>query len=148
MEVTNLIHTEQVIGKNRSFFIDLKKTVKGNNYLTITQSRKKENDEKEFTKIFLFEQDIARFSEAMMRSLLKFTLVKDKETEAYKAAVREEYPNAYTKWSDADEAELKTLFSKGQDIDKLCKKFQRNAAGIQYRLIKLGLMEPEEVKTK
>jgi len=148
MEITNLLHTEQVIGTRRSFFIDLKKSVNGTNYLSITQSQKVDEENKEYTKIVLFENEIARFSEALMRSLLQFTLVQDAEIKKYKAAIKDQYPKAYSKWTPTDEERLKELFNQGHDVENLCDNLQRNSAGILARLKKLGLTVEETGQEK
>jgi len=147
MENKNLLHTEQVSGPTKSFYLDLKKADNGNNYLVITQSRRIDDENQERTRIILFENEIGRFSEAMMRSLLQFSMVQNAEVRRYKSHVQEQYPKAYTKWSNEDEQQLKNLFEKGHGVEDLTVSLERNAAGVMARLRKLGLVGDEVTAT-
>ncbi len=143
MENKNLLHTEQVSGPTKSFFLDLKKTENGKNYLVITQSRRVDEENRERTRIILFENEIAKFSEAMMRSLLQFSMVQDAEVRRYKSHVQEQFPKAYSRWSTEDEMQLKNLFEQGHGVEDLTISLERNAAGVMARLKKLGLIGEE-----
>jgi ATP-dependent exoDNAse (exonuclease V) alpha subunit len=54
------------------------------------------------------------------------------------AKMREQYPNAYRPWSEADDKKLVKLFSAGKDVDveKLTKQFGRHPRSIRLRLEK------------
>ena len=145
MENKNLIHTEQVSGPTKSFYMDLKKSENGRNYLVITQSRKIDDENQERTRIIVFQNEIARFSEAMMRSLIQFSVKEDEEVLRYKQAVKEQYPKAYSKWTKEDEIQLKELFESGQDVEDITVSLERNTAGVLARLRKLGLTQDEVV---
>lgn len=54
-------------------------------------------------------------------------------------ACRQEFPNAYTLWNDADDAELTALWSGGASLEELSQHFQRKPGAILSRLKKLGL---------
>lgn len=54
-------------------------------------------------------------------------------------ACRQEFPNAYTPWNDADDAELTALWSGGASLEELSQHFQRKPGAISSRLKKLGL---------
>lgn len=139
MENKNLVHTEFVNGYDKSIYLDLKKANSGNNYLVITQSRRVDEENRERTKIILFEHEIAKFSEAMMRSLLRFNLVKkDKEK------ISKKYSKAFTRWTVEDEQQLAELYTQGCAVEDLTISLERNAAAITARLKKLGLMIAEE----
>ena len=56
MENKNLVHTEFVHGPGKTFYLDLKKSNNGRNYLVITQSRKVDEEHRERTSIILFEK--------------------------------------------------------------------------------------------
>ena len=58
------------------------------------------------------------------------------------AKVREKHPNAGKAWSDADDEELRRLFSSGNAIDDLSLLFGRTPNGIRVRLERLGLIAP------
>lgn len=65
---------------------------------------------------------------------------KPKKTEAFVAA-REEHPNAYRRWSEGQDEELKQLFAGGWKVKDLADKFGRRRGAIRSRLEKLGLLE-------
>lgn len=54
-------------------------------------------------------------------------------------ACRQEFPNAYTPWNDADDAELTALWNGGASLEELSQHFQRKPGAISSRLKKLGL---------
>lgn len=54
-------------------------------------------------------------------------------------ACRQEFPNAYTPWNDADDAELTALWSSGASLEELSQHFQRKPGAILSRLKRLGL---------
>ncbi|MCO6476129.1 MAG: DUF3276 family protein [Phaeodactylibacter sp.] len=61
----NARFSEMVKGSSRIYFMDLKETEKGSIYLTITESRKKEDGEYEKSRIILWENDFDRFAEGL-----------------------------------------------------------------------------------
>ena len=67
------LQTEQVSAGKRTYFFDIKQTVKGDNYLAITESKKKDDGSFERHSIIVFSDDIENFSEAYTRSILKYT---------------------------------------------------------------------------
>lgn len=54
-------------------------------------------------------------------------------------ACRQEFPNAYNPWDDADDAALTALWGSGASLDELSEYFQRKPGAIMSRLKKLGL---------
>lgn len=52
--------------------------------------------------------------------------------------IRKTYPNAYTKWNDADDERLNSLFLEGKTVEELVLIFGRQPGGISSRLRKLG----------
>jgi len=67
----NTLHTEQIKAGKRTYFFDIKETVHGKNYLTITESKKKDDGSFERHNIMVFPDDLEKFSEAFVRSILK-----------------------------------------------------------------------------
>jgi len=51
------------------------------------------------------------------------------------------HPNAYSRWSDEDDRQLKRLFDEGKSIEELMSIFQRNRGSITSRLRKVGATE-------
>ena len=64
------------------------------------------------------------------------------------ARVRERYPNTGKPWSEQSDQELRGLFESGNTVSDLSIYFQRTANGIRARLVKLGLLEPNEFKSR
>lgn len=54
-------------------------------------------------------------------------------------ACRQEFPNAYDPWSEADDAVLTRMWREGVTIDELAAHFQRKPGGIRSRIKKLDL---------
>ena len=54
-------------------------------------------------------------------------------------ACRQDFPNAYTPWTENDDAELTALWSSGASLDELAMHFQRKPGAIHSRIKKLGL---------
>ena len=50
--------------------------------------------------------------------------------------MRKEFPNAYTSWSDEDDARLMTQFEQGSTVDQLTQEFGRHPGSIKARLKK------------
>jgi len=145
MDNKNVLHTEQVSVNNKTFFFDLKEAKTGGSYLKITQSRLVDEDQRERTSFILFERDLAQFSNGFMKSLMAFKGRTSEERAAYKEAIRNSYPNAFTPWTKEDEGQLISLFKEGYDLEDLSKHLQRNTGGIKARIQKLGLLDASVV---
>lgn len=52
------LHTEQIKAGKRTYFFDIKETVHGKNYLTITESKKKDDGSFERHNIMVFPEDL------------------------------------------------------------------------------------------
>lgn len=140
MDNKNVLHTEQVSVNNKTFFFDLKEAKSGGSYLKITQSRLIDEDQRERTSFILFERDLAQFSSGLVKSLMAFKGRTTEERQAYKAAIRTSFPNAFTPWTEEDENQLISLFQEGYELEDLSKQLQRNIGGIKARIQKLGLL--------
>ncbi|HEX3752463.1 MAG TPA: hypothetical protein VHW06_17980 [Streptosporangiaceae bacterium] len=58
---------------------------------------------------------------------------------AYRLAeIREQYPNAYDRWSPEDDTTLREAYQRGQDVESLADAFGRNKGAIRARLMRLG----------
>lgn len=57
------------------------------------------------------------------------------------ASLREKHPNAYRRWDDAQDAQLREMFGLDEDIALLAKHFERQPGAIRARLMKLGLID-------
>jgi len=54
-------------------------------------------------------------------------------------ACRQDFPNAYTPWTENDDAELLSPWGEGATVDELAEHFQRKPGAIHSRIKKLGL---------
>lgn len=54
-------------------------------------------------------------------------------------ACRQEFPNAYSPWTNNDDAELLALWGEGATVEELAEHFQRKPGAIVSRIKKLGL---------
>ncbi len=54
--------------------------------------------------------------------------------------IRKTHPNAYRKWDEAQDNELRELFRKDAPIKEMAERFGRNGGAIRSRLVKLGLI--------
>jgi hypothetical protein len=59
--------------------------------------------------------------------------------------MRQKHPNAYKAWSADDDARLTELFRDNAKVSVLVKEFGRQRGAINSRLIRLGLIEPDDL---
>lgn len=76
------IYSQRVKAGKRTYFFDIKSTRSNDFYLTITESKKKFKDDGfyfEKHKIFLYKEDLGKFSEALLQTIehLKTELMPD-----------------------------------------------------------------------
>ena len=74
-------------------------------------------------------------------TLAELGRVADKRPGPY-AKVRETHPNAGKPWSNADDEELRRLFSGGNAVGDLALLFGRTPNGVRVRLDRLGVVNP------
>lgn len=65
----NIIHTKTIRAGKRTYFFDVKSTRNNEYYLTITESKRKFNDDGKFYyekhKVFLYPEDFEKFTDAL-----------------------------------------------------------------------------------
>jgi len=66
------LYSEKFYAGRRTYFLDVKETMKGDKYLVITESKKVE-EEFERHQIFIYEEDILKFSKAF-KNVMDFIL--------------------------------------------------------------------------
>lgn len=136
------LYSTKVNCSGRTFFFDVKEADNSNQYLVITESRKLD-DGYERKSVVLFEEDIEKFGQTFLNSLLHF---QGKDRDKMIAELRKKHPNAFKPWSDEHVAMLKEGFSNGSTVADLAKELGRNEGAVIVRLKKLGLIsETEEV---
>jgi hypothetical protein len=57
---------EKVVGKNRTYFFDVKEALNGSKYLTVSEA-KKVGDKNEYNRIMIFEDQIPAFTEGFKK---------------------------------------------------------------------------------
>jgi len=63
------LFSEMVLTYSRTYFFDVKETVKGKKYLKITESKKEGEKSYKHNRIFVFEEDILNFSGGFKKAL-------------------------------------------------------------------------------
>jgi len=141
MEKKNLYST-QVNCPGRIFFFDVREAENAQQYLVITEARKLEEGF-ERKSIVLFEEDIEKFGQTFLNSLIHF---QGKDRDKMIEELRKTHPNAFMPWTDEQVEMLKAGFSDGLTIPELAEQLGRKEGAIIVRLKKLGLIsETEEV---
>ncbi len=139
MEKKNVIHTELVNVKNRAYFLDIKVSEQGKQFLSLSQVKDREDGTSERQRMILFEEDLLLLSQGLMRTLLRFEPSERDDNESYVNKVRESYPNAFRRWTKEDETLLAELYQQGHDIPELMEHFKRNEKAIIKRLEMIGI---------
>ncbi|MEM9921561.1 MAG: DUF3276 family protein [Bacteroidota bacterium] len=139
MEMQNVLHTERIAIGKRTYFFDLKRSEKGNDYLVITESRLVEAERYERQRLVLFQDELKQFGATLMDMMLLFKgkSKQRKLSEEEIEEIRKEYPNAFVPWTTEDDQSLMQLFQEGQSIEELASHFHRKPAAIDYRIKKL-----------
>ena len=118
-------------GKRRTYFFDVKATRGNDYYLTITESRKRFNDDGyDRHKIFLYKEDFNKFSKALIEAVdyVKTDLMPDFDFDAF----NHEYPEFASDDAVADNVNVSiiespaevpiaspaTISSDGEEVDK------------------------------
>lgn len=65
------IYTEKISAGSRTYFFDIKKSIKEDEYIVISENKKKDDGTYESHKIIIFKEDLEKFSEAFIRTILK-----------------------------------------------------------------------------
>ena len=140
---TKELFTEKLIIGNKTYFFDIKQTVRKSLYITITES-KMIADGFEHHKVMVFEENIEDFTTAFRNCLVKYKQLKNDQsivkTNWLIAEIRKFYPNAYKPWTHEDDDKLATLYFEGIEIKELALAFDRNIGAIVSRLKHKGLL--------
>lgn len=133
----NELHTDKITKGNRTYFFDIKKSEKGDLYLTISESKKSDNGS-EHHRVMIFEEDLKDFVDTFRNSLVKFKELQQPQTESKKYSVetiREVHQQAYQPWTKEDDEKLELLFCEGKKIKELAHIFARKE-GAQHLELK------------
>ena len=136
------VFNHQLNAKNRTYFLDCKKTQANEFYLTITESKRTDIGYERHS-IMVFEEHLDDLIAELQKvnneiKNLKIPIPKNKFSID---AVKETFPNAYNPWTKEDDENLEVLFCEGKSVAELSKIFKRNGGGINARIEKLELVE-------
>lgn len=136
-----IIFSETFRAGNRTYFFDIKETTEKKRYLSITESKKIDDNFERF-RLMIFEEDIEPFSKHFNSALLNFFKVQDSNQElSFMDSQRQQNKNAYKPWKEDDDKELEILYCKGKTNSELSQYFQRNLGSIRSRVKKLELAD-------
>jgi hypothetical protein len=115
----DLVHSTKVrAGKRRTYFLDVRKTLGNDHYLTITESTKKLNGSFERHKIFLYKEDFNRFMKELdnVVNLIKTELMPEYDYEEFERRQQEwEERRARGEFDDVSENEPEERADKRED---------------------------------
>jgi len=64
------LFSEKISAGKRTYFLDVKKSREGVQYLTISESKRKEDGKYEHLRVIVFEENIPAFLEALNRAVV------------------------------------------------------------------------------
>ncbi|MCZ7552511.1 MAG: PUR family DNA/RNA-binding protein [Anaerolineales bacterium] len=132
------LYTERVLAGKRMYYFDVKVSKDGTKYLVISET---EQGKTEHHRIMVFEESIELFIEALQNAVSHIIKKPAKSERAYRVeTIRQEFSNAYAKWTTSDDELLKEKYGQGVKIPELAKLFNRKEGAIKSRLTKLGLL--------
>ncbi len=132
------LYTEQVKSGKRTFYFDIKQSENGSSFLAIKTVKKLDDDNYERSQLIVFENEMDRFAEAFVRSLINF---RKTGREMMIETARKKYPKAFEPWTKTDEEQLEVMYAEEKPMQELVEYFQRNESAIKARIIKLKLDE-------
>jgi hypothetical protein len=156
------LFSARVRAGSRTYFIDVQRAANGAKYIKISESRRCKGEERHKRhRVMVFEEHLLDFIDAFHEACLhvpeqpsEVRAVPSQEatparrngseprwSAARLAEMRKEYPRAYEKWTEQEDARLRAEFAKGTNREELTVLFQRQPSAIKSRLRKLGLLD-------
>jgi hypothetical protein len=125
----------QVLANSRTYRLRVKTNRGGKKYLAITELRSDGSEAP--TRIVVFQSHMLAFHKGYLKAAKRL----EPKLRAYDVEeIREDYPNAFKKWTPKDDRQLVTKFHDGLDLLELSQMFGRQPGGIRRRLQTLGLV--------
>lgn len=138
------IYSATLTKGKRTYFFDIKKTIKGKFYLNVVESKKTETGF-ERNNILVFEEDVMDVVETLIEvqtKLEELTKTKQIDGKAYSVEkIRQIHKQVYQPWTKAEDNKLELLYCQGQKVKDLAKTFGRSEGAISSRIKKLELKE-------
>lgn len=140
MQNKHLYSNQLTVGR-RTYFFDIKTTKNNKKYLTITESKRLDKQDRFLrNNIMVFEEDIEKFESIITTVLNHFPTSSIKKTSRMDE-VKSKYKNAYKPWTVDEDIWLEELFCNELKITEISKEMERNYGAITSRISKLGLKD-------
>jgi hypothetical protein len=133
------LFTERVSAGNRTFFFDVRESIKGSKYLVISESRK-ERGTYVHSRVMIFPENLEAFVKGFHKALRFLNVAKTRAASHSIENIRQKYPKAYTRWSPEEDQQLILNHQSGMSVVALAQLFLRQPSAIRSRLVKLGLL--------
>lgn len=133
------LFTQKVRAGLRTYFFDVKQSKENSLYLVISES-KSVGTEYEHHRVMIFEEDIDEFIVGFEKTIA-FIREGQKPKSYSVEIIRQQYPNAYAKWTSEDDKLLQNKYDQGISVAELSQFFQRKPDAIRSRLKKLGIIK-------
>jgi hypothetical protein len=108
---SDVVHSFRLkAGRRRTYFFDVRTTKQNDYYITITESKKRQDDSYEKHKIFLYKEDFMKFMAALNDSVnhIKTELLPDYNFEQFERNVNHAEPTADAENFNRSETEAPT----------------------------------------
>jgi hypothetical protein len=108
---SDVVHSFRLkAGRRRTYFFDVRTTKQNDYYITITESKKRQDDSYEKHKIFLYKEDFMKFMAALNDSVnhIKTELLPDYNFEQFERNVNNAEPTADAENFNRSETEAPT----------------------------------------
>jgi hypothetical protein len=110
------LFSTSVAAGSRTYFFDVKESVKGDKYLTISESRRDDEGDFEHNRVMVFEEHVGQFLVGLKQAALTMA----PSQKAYSVEqIRQQHPMAYARWTEAEMSDLRRLHEDGKTIDEL-----------------------------
>ncbi len=138
------LYSIKITKGSRTYFFDIKKSVKGELYLKVSESKKNKSEFERHT-LIVFEEVINDFEDAFNESMKIFKeSIESKELQPKRYSLeklRESHKKAYLPWTEEEDKKLEILFCEGKKVKELTEIFGRNNGAINSRIKKLELKD-------
>jgi hypothetical protein len=135
------LFSEKIAAGSRTYFFDIKESADKTKYLVISESRQRDGKAYEHSRVMVFEEHLPAFCDGLGKAF-QFLIGSQKKAGSHAfQELRRDYPQAYSKWTEAEDVRLRNEFRLGKKLQELADSFQRQPGAIRARLQKLGLLD-------
>ena len=127
---------------SRTYFFDIERGASGDLRLEITESRKR-GGAFERDRVMVFQEDVSRFVEELMRAVSAMPEVRAapepaRQQQARYDVIRRTHPRAYEPWSADEDKRLLDELEQGCPVSQMAKNHGRQPNAIRSRIQRLG----------